>query len=78
MLDYNTITGKNLKVRKPEKYGWEPRKLLGQLVDIYLHMDCEEFAIALAADEVIDVITLVIHRCNKNLPNLSFHLALVS
>lgn len=42
---------KNLKVKKPEKYGWEPKKLLGQLVDIYLHMDCEQFAAALAADE---------------------------
>ncbi|XP_014256792.1 ubiquitin conjugation factor E4 B isoform X2 [Cimex lectularius] len=42
---------KNLKVLKPDKYGWEPRKLLSQLVDIYLHLDCEEFAAAIAADE---------------------------
>uniref|UniRef100_A0A224XMQ8 Putative ubiquitin conjugation factor e4 b n=1 Tax=Panstrongylus lignarius TaxID=156445 RepID=A0A224XMQ8_9HEMI len=39
---------KNLKVNTPEKYGWEPRRLLGQLVDIYLHLDCDEFASAIA------------------------------
>lgn len=43
---------KNLKVRNPDKYGWEPRRLLSQLVDIYLHLDCHEFATALAGDEV--------------------------
>lgn len=43
---------KNLKVKNPEKYGWEPRRLLSQLVDIYLHLDCEQFAAALAGDEV--------------------------
>ncbi|XP_012285979.1 ubiquitin conjugation factor E4 B [Orussus abietinus] len=42
---------KNLKVRKPQKYGWEPRTLLSQLVDIYLHLDCDNFAAALASDE---------------------------
>ncbi|XP_043267135.1 ubiquitin conjugation factor E4 B [Venturia canescens] len=42
---------KNLKVRKPQKYGWEPRTLLSQLVDIYLHLDCDSFAAALASDE---------------------------
>ncbi|GBP49522.1 Ubiquitin conjugation factor E4 B [Eumeta japonica] len=42
---------KNLKVRRPEKYGWEPRRLLSQLVDIYLHLDSQQFHAALAADE---------------------------
>ncbi|XP_025203698.1 ubiquitin conjugation factor E4 B isoform X1 [Melanaphis sacchari] len=42
---------KNLKVKAPENYGWEPRRLLKQLIDIYLHLDCEEFAAAIAADE---------------------------
>ncbi|OXU26331.1 hypothetical protein TSAR_003121 [Trichomalopsis sarcophagae] len=42
---------KNLKVRKPQKYGWEPRALLGHIVDIYLHLDCHKFAAALASDE---------------------------
>lgn len=44
---------KNLKVKHAEKYGWEPRRLLSQLVDIYLHLDCDTFAAALAGDEVI-------------------------
>lgn len=42
---------KHLKVKTPLKYGWDPRKLLNQLVDIYLHLDCEEFAAAIAQDE---------------------------
>lgn len=42
---------KNLKVKTPENYGWEPRRLLKQLIDIYLHLDCIEFAAAIAADE---------------------------
>ncbi|KAG1651915.1 Ubiquitin conjugation factor E4 B [Nymphon striatum] len=42
---------KNLKVRNPEKYNWEPRKLLNQITDIYLHLNCDEFAKAVAADE---------------------------
>ncbi|XP_058788728.1 ubiquitin conjugation factor E4 B [Phymastichus coffea] len=41
----------NLKVRKPQKYGWEPRTLLEHIVDIYLHLDCQKFAAALASDE---------------------------
>ena len=42
----------NLKVRNPEKYGWEPKRLLNQLTDLYLHLDCDEFAQAIANDEV--------------------------
>uniref|UniRef100_A0A1B6DV73 Ubiquitin conjugation factor E4 B n=1 Tax=Clastoptera arizonana TaxID=38151 RepID=A0A1B6DV73_9HEMI len=42
---------KNLKVNAPEKYGFDPRRLLNQLADIYLHLDCQEFAAAMAADE---------------------------
>jgi ubiquitin conjugation factor E4 B len=42
---------RNLKVKNQEKYGWEPRRLLSQLVDIYLHLDCDKFASALAGDE---------------------------
>lgn len=41
----------DLKVRNPAKYGWEPRRLLGQIFDIYLHLCCDQFAAALAADE---------------------------
>ena len=46
------ITGGNLKVRQADKYGWEPRKLLEQIVDIYLHLDSGKFAEAIATDEV--------------------------
>lgn len=41
----------DLKVRNPAKYGWEPRRLLGQIFDIYLHLDCDTFAMALATHE---------------------------
>uniref|UniRef100_A0A1A9UJ04 Ubiquitin conjugation factor E4 B n=1 Tax=Glossina austeni TaxID=7395 RepID=A0A1A9UJ04_GLOAU len=41
----------DLKVRNPAKYGWDPRRLLGQIFDIYLRLDCDRFAQALAADE---------------------------
>ncbi|KAJ8974712.1 hypothetical protein NQ317_000378, partial [Molorchus minor] len=51
MLNFNLqqLCGRN--VRNPDKYGWEPRRLLSQLVDIYLHLDCDKFAEALAGDE---------------------------
>lgn len=39
-------------MENPDKYGWEPKTLLSQLIDIYLHLDCDSFAEALAADEV--------------------------
>ncbi|KAG7159189.1 Ubiquitin conjugation factor E4 B-like 3, partial [Homarus americanus] len=42
----------NLKVRQADKYGWEPRKLLEQLVDIYLHLDSDRFYESIANDEV--------------------------
>ncbi|XP_050295346.1 ubiquitin conjugation factor E4 B isoform X2 [Anthonomus grandis grandis] len=56
MLNFNLqqLCGKkykDLKVENPDKYGWEPRRLLSQLVDIYLHLDCDKFAEALASDE---------------------------
>ncbi len=51
---------KNLKVHNPEKYGWEPKKLLNQLTDIYLHLDGPEFAQAVANDEVY------MHKLIKN------------
>ncbi|KAL1494534.1 hypothetical protein ABEB36_010117 [Hypothenemus hampei] len=56
MLNFNLqqLSGKkykDLKVENPDKYGWEPRRLLSQLIDIYLHLDCDKFAEALASDE---------------------------
>ncbi|KAH7958888.1 hypothetical protein HPB49_006125 [Dermacentor silvarum] len=42
---------KDLKVAQPEKYGWEPRRLLDQLTDVYLHLDFPPFLAAVARDE---------------------------
>lgn len=39
-------------MRQADKYGWEPRKLLEQLVDIYLHLDSDKFYESIACDEV--------------------------
>ena len=39
-------------MRNPEKYGFEPKKTLDKLTDIYLHLDGDEFAHAVAGDEV--------------------------
>jgi len=33
---------KNLKVKHPEKYSWDPKWLLSHLIDIYLHLDSGE------------------------------------
>ena len=41
-----------LKVKNPEKYSFNPRALLNQLVDIYLHLDSPQFVMAVANDEV--------------------------
>ena len=41
----------SLKVREPEKYEWDPKKLLQRITDIYLHLDCDTFAQAVANDE---------------------------
>jgi hypothetical protein len=65
---FKLSAGKNLKVRMPEKYGWEPRRLLSQLADIYLHLYCEGFAAALAGDEVCDFAVLpLIHSAVHSL-----------
>ncbi|CAG2164009.1 unnamed protein product [Oppiella nova] len=40
-----------LKVANPEKYGWDPKHLLNQLTDIYIHLNCDQFAQAIASDE---------------------------
>lgn len=57
MLNYNLqqLCGpkcRDLKVENPEKYGFEPKKLLDQLTDIYLQLDCPRFAKAIADDQV--------------------------
>lgn len=35
---------KNLKVKNPERYTWEPKRLLDQLTSIYLNLDSDKFA----------------------------------
>ncbi|XP_061456654.1 ubiquitin conjugation factor E4 B isoform X2 [Rhineura floridana] len=42
---------RDLKVENPEKYGFEPKKLLDQLTDIYLQLDCARFAKQIADDQ---------------------------
>lgn len=54
---------RDLKVENPEKYGFEPKKLLDQLTDIYLQLDCARFAKAIADDQVsstLDCLFLVL------------------
>lgn len=57
MLNFNLQqlcgpTCNNLKVRTPEKYGWEPKKLLHQMTGIYLHLARSPlFVTAIANDE---------------------------
>ena len=47
---------RNLKVKNPEKYGWDPKWLLSHLIDIYLHLDSEALIKALANDQVHKVL----------------------
>ncbi|XP_047740861.1 ubiquitin conjugation factor E4 B isoform X3 [Hyalella azteca] len=73
MLDYNLtqLAGqkcRDLKVRNPEKYGWDPKKMLGLIVDVYLHLDSPEFARTLANDERSfskDLFELTLKRLDK-------------
>lgn len=56
MLDYNldAMVGKkssNLKVKQPEQYGFQPRVLLSEIVDVYLNLkEKESFIEAVARD----------------------------
>ncbi|XP_071439360.1 ubiquitin conjugation factor E4 B [Hetaerina americana] len=56
MLNFNLIqlSGpqcKDLKLKNPDKFGWFPKKLLSNIFGIYLHLNSDEFANALAKDE---------------------------
>jgi len=42
---------KNLKVKNPDKYGWDPKWLLSHLIDIYLHLDTDKLVQAIANDQ---------------------------
>ena len=48
----HTHTHTHTQVKDPEKYGFSPKDLLDQLTDIYLHLNSEELAKAVATDEV--------------------------
>ena len=45
---------RNLKVKNPDKYGWDPKWLLSHLIDIYLHLDTDKLVQAIANDQVTD------------------------
>ena len=56
MLNYNLaqLCGprcRELKVHNPDKLNWKPKQLLQRLVEIYLNIECDKFAIAVANDE---------------------------
>ncbi|EDV24171.1 uncharacterized protein TRIADDRAFT_26472 [Trichoplax adhaerens] len=42
---------RHLKVRSPEKYNFQPKALLDQLTDIYLHLDDDIFIKSVASDQ---------------------------
>jgi len=42
---------RNLKVKNPEKYSWDPKWLLSHLIDIYLHLDSPKLIQAIANDQ---------------------------
>ena len=75
MLNFNLkqLSGskcKNLKVRNPEKYNWDPKWLLSHLVDIYIHLDSEVLAAALANDQrsfSMETFQDAVTRIQKNL-----------
>ncbi|GAA5817498.1 hypothetical protein MFLAVUS_011046 [Mucor flavus] len=55
MLDYNLVQlvgpkCTELKVANPEKYHFEPRKLLSEIIDVYLNLNSEKFVEAVARD----------------------------
>ena len=41
-----------MQVRNPEKYNFQPKALLDQLTDIYLHLDDDTFVKSVAIDQV--------------------------
>ena len=70
MLNFNLkqLSGakcKNLKVRNSEKYNWDPKWLLSHLVDIYIHLDSDLLAGAMANDQrsfSMETFQVSIHR----------------
>ena len=72
MLNFNLkqLSGskcKNLKVRNSEKYNWDPKWLLSHLVDIYLHLDSDVLAAAMASDQrSFSMETFQVKKCYYN------------
>lgn len=74
MLDYNlnTMVGEkssHLKVDHPEEYGFKPKELLKEIMDIYINLkDKESFVFAVARDgrsyrpEVFEKATIIVKR----------------
>lgn len=55
MLDYNLVQlvgpkCTELKVANPEKYHFEPRRLLSEIIDVYLNLNSDTFVEAVARD----------------------------
>ncbi|KAI9276222.1 ubiquitin elongating factor core-domain-containing protein [Sporodiniella umbellata] len=55
MLDYNLVQlvgpkCTELKVKNPEKYHFQPRKLLSEIIDVYLHLNSDTFVEAVSRD----------------------------
>ena len=61
---------KNLKVKNPEKYGWEPKWLLSHIIDIYLHLDGDKMAKAIANDQRSFKLETFQVKINKSMDNI--------
>ncbi len=76
MLDYNLYTmvgekSNHLIVENPGEYGFNPKDLLAEIIDIYLNLkDKDVFVIAVARDgrsykpEVFEKATIIVRKCN--------------
>jgi hypothetical protein len=61
MLNYNVtqLCGPkcvDLKVKDAQRFKWDPRKVMEQIVEVYLNLNSEQFAEHIAADEVCLVV----------------------
>jgi hypothetical protein len=58
-----------LQVKNPEKYSFDPKELLSQLIDIYLHLKGDVLAKAVAEDQRSyskELFTMCIRLLEKN------------
>ena len=61
-------THTHTQVKDPEKYGFSPKTLLDQLTDIYLHLNSEELARAVATDDVGNISLNPLSNKSNSLP----------